>query len=62
MHKIAKCNKYDTFINFIKHKYKFMLYRALSLSELGSDPPVGSDQESGCGTGRIYGKEESGRK
>ena len=30
MHKIAKCNKYDTFINFIKHKYKFMLYRALS--------------------------------
>ena len=32
MHKIAKCNKYDTFINFIKYKYKFMLYKALSLT------------------------------
>ena len=42
MHKIAKCNKYetfinyDTFINFIKHKYKFMLYRALSLTVLSA--------------------------
>ena len=50
MHKIAKFNKYDTFINydnfinFIKHKYKFMLYRALSLTiSKYKNPQLGHD-------------------